>query len=436
VSSVGSSASVGRPAAAAQAWPGLVALAALHAAMFLYDLAHPARFLRADRALERLASIRGFGEALAGGDPLTYLASRGIVGDWLPQGLLYLAGGQYLVIAAQLALVVASVAWVREIGLQVGLPEGRARAAALLYGLLPHTLVFPHQLASEAVFVPLVVLAFRLSLPRLAPSGALALGFATLVRPVTALWPLVQAALAHGPLARRAAFVVLAAAPLLGWMSFVFFATGEFSMGRSGHDLGTNLYWRMQRMGAALPPAERPPVEPQGHREATLGEYLRFVAAHPVAAAAHSARDVVAVTLKSGVERLTLDYLNLFPQARRTLQDSDEGWRADVERDGALHTALALLRAQPWLVLSSALGSLFFAGVLALAAAGFLAALRAPPVPARAVALGLFLLYIVATAQAVDAAQSRHRAPAEFALCVLALAGWTALRRREARQRA
>jgi hypothetical protein len=40
-----------------------------------------------------------------------------------------------------------------------------------------------------------------------------------------------------------------------------------------------------------------------------------------------------------------------------------------------------------------------------------------------------FVAYIFITAQVVDAAQSRHRAPAEFALCVLAVAGWLRMRR-------
>jgi hypothetical protein len=44
--------------------------------------------------------------------------------------------------------------------------------------------------------------------------------------------------------------------------------------------------------------------------------------------------------------------------------------------------------------------------------------------------LTLFVLYVAATAQLVDRAQSRHRAPAEFALCLLAAAGWAALRAR------
>ena len=83
-------------------------------------------------------------------------------------------------------------------------------------------------------------------------------------------------------------FAHAAVAPLLAWMSFLLFATGEFSMGRSSHDLGNNLYYRMQRMGTTLPEAERPPVKAQGHTKASVGEYLHFVLAHPGAAAAQN----------------------------------------------------------------------------------------------------------------------------------------------------
>ena len=437
MSTVSSNPALGR-GSVAQPWRALLALAGLHAAMFAYDLAHPDRFLRADRAHERLASIEGFARALQGGDALAYLASRGIVGDWLPQGLLYLAGGQYLVIAAQVVLVLASIAWVRDIGLRAGLRESDAGAAALLYALLPHTLVLPHQLATEALFVPLLVLAFRLSLRGLAPPGGAALGLATLVRPVTLLWPFIQAAFAGASPRRRAAFVAASLAPLLAWMGFVLVVTGEFSMGRSGHDLGANLYSRMQRMAAALPRAERPAVKPQGQKRVTLAEYLHFVLAHPGAAAAHSARDLVTVAAKSGIERITLDYLDLFPESRRELQDSDQGWRADLESEGAASTFLRLLREQPGLVLSSAAGSLLFAAFMALAAIGAIGAARGPRRNHALLLLAGFVLYIGVTAQAVDAAQSRHRAPAEFALCVLALAGgsaWRSWRRLRAAQR-
>ena len=412
--------------APAGAWRLVAPLAALHAVMFVYDLQHPDRFMNADRTGERIAVIEGFGRALTAGEGASYYTQHGIVGDWLPQGLVHLAGGQYLLIALQVALMLASVLWLREIAVRVGLRERHASAAALVYALLPHTLVFPHQLATEALFVPLVILAFRLSI---GPSGGLALGLATLIRPITVLWPFVMAAFHRG--GKRIVFVAMAIAPLVVWMTCVYFSTGEFGMGRSGHDLGGNLYERMQRMGATLPEAERPARKPAGQTKATLGEYLAFAAAHPVVFVAHGARDVATLGVKSGIERLTLDYLNLFPEVRKSLQAANGGWRANVEKRGALATFTDMVRTQPGLISTSAAASLAFVAFMALALAGVFALRR----NREALLLAAFVVYIFATAQAVDAAQSRHRAPAEFALCVLAVAGWASLVRRRAHGR-
>ena len=382
-------------------------LAALHAAMFAYDLRHPERFLNGDRALERIEVIQGFSST---NNFSEYLASHGIAGDWLPHALLYAAGGQYFVIAVQVVLALLSVVWVLQIARGLGLDERAASAAAVLYALLPHTLVFPHELASEGLFCPLVVLSFRLGT---GAAGGFALGLATLIRPLTALWPFVV---------WRRAFIVMALAPLLAWMSFMLFATGEFSMGRSGHDLGNNLYFRMQRMGADL-------QRPAGQTKATVVEYLAFVAAHPVAFAKHTARDVGVLAAKSGIERVVIDYLDLYPESKRELQDSDTGWRARVEQRGTAAALLDVFREQPGLIASSALGAALFVVFMALAAYGAWSRIRSR----EWLLLGVFVVYIFVTAQAVDAAHSRHRAPAEFALCILAVAGWLALRRRGAK---
>lgn len=408
----------------------LLPFALLHGAMLLYDLSHPERFLRADRALSRIEVIERFGDAWRAGEGAAFLASHGIPGDWLPQALLYLAGGAMLVIAVQVALALASLLWVREIGLRLGLPERHAAAAAALFALLPHSLVFPHELSTEALFVPLIVLAFRLALPGAAPAGALAFGAATLVRPVAALWPLIHAAAQRGSVRARLAFAALALAPLFAWMSFIHATTGELSMGRSAHDLGTNLYYRMHRMAAGLPEAQRPPVRGPGERRASMGEYLSYAAAHPGAAIAHAARDLATLGAKSGIERVTLDYLDLFPEMRAGLQKWDSGWRASVEKNGLAPTLLSIFRDRPALILSSAAGSAAWLALMALAAIGALAWLRGADGGAQARARLLlvgFVVYIFATAQSVDAAHSRHRAPAEFALCLLAVAGWAAM---------
>jgi hypothetical protein len=404
------------PALPAAAVRLVAPLAALHVAMFFFDLLHPERFLSADRAGERLGVIQGLAQS---NDLSAYLAAHGIVGDWLPHALLYLAGGQPLVVAVQIVLALLSALWVMQLGRRLGLDERAAGGAALLYALLPHSLVYPHQLATEAIFVPLVILSFRLAMG--AGSG-LALGLATLIRPITLLWPFIHSLLRPG---RGKAYLALALAPLLLWMSFIFFATGEFSMGRSGHDLGNNLYFRLQRMAADVPEAQRPPERGAGETKATLGEYVAFVVAHPAVTAKYAARDFAVLGFKSGIERVVLDYLNLYPEARGELQAADGGWRSQVDR-GGVQAILELVRKQPALVGSAALGAVGFTVLMLLALYGALRWVRT----AERLALVVFVLYIFATSQVVDAAQSRLRAPAEFALCILAVAGWLALRQR------
>src|SRR5689334_20259157 len=124
----------------------LVFFGAIHAAMFAYDLRHPSSFLNCDRASERIEVVRSFIDALqSGGDLEGFLAAHGVPGDWLPQALLYLAGGQYLVIAVQIALALLTISCVWRIAGRLKLGPAAAGAAAALYGLLPHSLVFPHQ---------------------------------------------------------------------------------------------------------------------------------------------------------------------------------------------------------------------------------------------------------------------------------------------------
>jgi hypothetical protein len=411
----------------------------LHILMFGYDLQHPDRFLNADRAIARMQVIEGFEQILRdGGDSVSYLTGHGIIGDWLPQAILYLCGGQSAVIAVQVLLALLSILWVRDIGLRLGLTAPTACAAALLYGLLPHTLVLPHQLASEAIFVPLVVGSFALfaraaETRGLTGAGAL-LGVATLVRPVTLLWPLLCAPFMPATPRARVRYLLAALGPLLLWMLFIFGATGEFSMGRSSYDLDHNLYLRAQHIAATLPASERS-VRGGGDPTLSLREYAAFVSDHPGAVLAHSARDLLVLSTKSGVERIAFDYLDFAPAQRMELQSPANGWRRQLELHGVWAGLREISNRNPSLTLAAAGGALLFSGLMLLAAVGAFVWLRAAPDDTAASTRGLrimlaaFPLYIVTVSQVVDAAQSRHRAPAEFALCLLAAAGVGALLR-------
>ena len=407
----------------------------LHLALLAHDAAHLERFVRADRAEQRMGVIESFVALLRDGGSLRdFLAGHGVPGDWLPQALLYAAGGPLFVIAVQVALALLSIVWVHEIAARV-LPGRAALAAALIYALLPHSLALPHQLTAEAIFVPLIILSFRIAF---GPASGLALGAAALIRPVVLLWPVVCALRTLGGWGRSAGYLGAALAPVLAWALFMLAATGELTLGKAGHDLGHNLYQRMHRMAAALPEAERPARRPPGETTATLGEYLRFVAQHPAAAAAHGARDVATMSVKSGIERLVMDKFDWFAASRAGLQDPATGWRARVESRGPFAVAMEILREEPGLILVSGGTAALFIAFMALAVLGAWDWMRRGASADAATRrqrwlLLAFVVYVFATAQAVDAAQSRHRAPAEFALTLLAVAGWLRLRQKKQR---
>jgi hypothetical protein len=217
-------------------------------------------------------------------------------------------------------------------------------------------------------------------------------------------------------------------------MLFIFGATGEFSMGRSSYDLDHNLYLRAQLIAGTLPASERS-VRSGGDPTLSLREYAAFVSDHPSAAFAHTARDLLVLSTKSGVERIALDYLDFAPAQRMDLQSPETGWRRQVELHGVLAGLREILNRNPFLTLAAASGALLFSGLMLLAAFGAFVWLRAAPDDTAASTRGLrimlaaFPLYIVTVSQVVEAAQSRHRAPAEFALCLLAAAGVATLLR-------
>lgn len=417
----------------------------LHTAMLAYDVFHPDPFLVADRARERLASIEELSAASGhGGDLTSYLATHGVAGDYLIQAIVYIPFGKYGVIVFQIALLLLSVVALFELTRLISDSSNMAAIAALVYMHLPHALVFPHQLSSEAVSVPLIVISFyflarylldRGSMNFLIASGA-SLAVAILVRPVLALWPVaVMALLLFIPYKRRmlraSSYGVAALSPLLMWMLFLLAATGTFSMGSSKHDLPHNLYSRAERMIENLPPEERKRATrqylahaPDSRHELSLGSYLQFIAAEPGPFGMHLLRDAAVFAGKSSANRLLLDYLNVFPRARNELQRSATGWRKHWEARGFTDTAIYLMTQYPLLIavnVCAAVACLSFM-VLTVIGGGLMIS-RLPWVCVNQKVTRLLILtfpfYVFLASQVVNAMQSRHRAPAEFALCVL-----------------
>lgn len=130
---------------------------------------------------------------------------------------------------------------------------------------------------------------------------------------------------------------------------------------------------------------------------------------------------------KSGIERLTFDYLGLAEGGREAIQGRD-GWRHVLETEGVLATADFLYRKAGLTLAFSILGSVAFCLLFAAAGVGLVATfLNRDSYTSHQrlafLAAASLIIYVVVFSQAVDAVQSRHRAPAEAPLVLFATIG-------------
>ena len=437
----------------------LLAFAVLHGLMLVYDYLHPTVFMNADRALARWQAIQGLYQAWSGDRLAEFLASHGIVGDYLFQGLFMAWFGRYGLILLQVGLTLLAGFSVYRIGILLGMATAWSALAGGIYLLLPHTLIFPHQLAAEAIYSPLLTISLWLTIGALVRKdqnalylgwsgwlGAVLVGIANLIRPVTLLWPLLPVLLLFSMLRRHCAlnYAWMAFFPLVVWASFLGLQTGHFGFGASDHDMPHNLYQRTARVVETLPPSEQTEARAQflpsgAQGTLTLGDYLKFGLRYPAPFLLHSVRDGMVFFAKSGIERIPIDYLMINPAARASLQDADSGWRKHLESKGIGAALGYLWRTQGMVFVLSIGGAVMLLVMMGLALFGARQLLQRQAAPEQRAAIWLLLalpLYLFFTSQVVDAVQSRHRAPAEAALVLLAVAGARALMLRRAARKA
>jgi hypothetical protein len=430
----------------------------VHGAIFFSDIARPDVFLHADRAPERMAAIRGLSSVGMSWKGLgTFLVTHGLAGDYLPQAILYLAGGRYAVILVQVSLMIAAVMAVYGMTHLFTASPKASLAAAVLYFHLPHSLVFPHVLASEGIFDPLLVISFYFAAvffleeqrSGLLLASAVLLGCATLVRPVTILWPLVICVtflLNRFSLKQVLWYPTMCFAPLTLWMGFIWLNTGVFSMGSSSRDLGHNLYGQVAIIiERRLPEYERAQAKAAFLRERASSEtsrdqlvmspsdYFRFGLNYPRWYLSYLGEEAIIYVAKSGVEKITVDYLDLASDIREGLATMQYSWRDQVRSQGIITSVKLMLAEHPGLILTSLIGAVLVLLLWALAGIGSLCVLIDQAYTLRQrtfIAISAaFPLYLLAVSQAASGMESRHRAPAEFTLCLLAVLGWRVCRR-------
>jgi 4-amino-4-deoxy-L-arabinose transferase-like glycosyltransferase len=423
----------------------------LHGGLFLYDLTHPQAFLNTDHGSRRLRFIEGMLDSSDSVAELQdFVTSHWIIGDYAFQGVVYAAVGHYGLILFQIAVTILSIYCVYGIALLLSESRKLALVTALVYMLLPHTLVYPHLLSSEAMFVPLVVFSFFFMAHYLLGQqrslalvlAGLMIGLATIVRPVSLFWPVMALAIAVITLRSRfrighwSGFLLVSVLPLLLWMLFMLSSTGEFSMGKGSASLGSNLYTTVEFISETLPPAERARVQEQyvtygvrdGREKMGIGQYLRFATEYPVPYLEHQGRAALMFFAKSGINKLTKSYLQVSPQAFSEIDDNETriSWRARLEQEGLVNAFVYYYQRYAFLVITASVAGALFAALVVVAIYG--AVVLAGQYWRERYSIYRFCMYsllvafpcyIFLASLSSQRLQSRHRAPAEFAIAIL-----------------
>jgi hypothetical protein len=424
--------------------------------MFIYDTAHPNIFIHADRAADRMTAIEYLVSFFQGGTYLRqFLAYQGSAhgpGEYLIQGVIFYFGGQYAVILFQILLFIGSIGALYHLALLVTHSRGMSVAAALINAHLPYGVVYPHMLWSEALFDPFVLISFYF-VARSAighpdwPSISLAavfLGLATLVRPHTMPWAIIVATVfwfCQVPARRIVGYITIFAIVLAIWPSLVWSQTGHFKMGNPSH-VFYSLSTRLKNMIDLLPTDQRQAAVERylPARESEdwalfdlLSRYVSFATTHPWPFIRTSAQEVFIFVSQSGIERFTIDYLELVGIDRTLIQNPEHGWRKKLSAEGFIATASMFMRDYGDILIPSLIGAVAMLFLWGLAGLGAISTFSGRPAylgskeRIMVLSMSLFPIYIFLPGQLFYYAQARYRSPAEFCLSVLAVIGWQAM---------
>lgn len=259
-------------------------VAGLHAVLLVRGIWAPESILNYDRGRDRLKMAVRLLEAVRDGDILATLGQQTVIGDYLPHALMYALTGGWLpgVPLLQLAIHVWALRELYRLANRAGATPTQAWWSVATWAAIPIDLCVPHHMASESVFLPLVIASMRQAADAaFAPSqserdrAALRAGLwtalATLCRPE---WQLPALAVAGGVAVyalRRGGRELLSvalrfAAPFAvvvgAWLLVFHSASGQWGFGAAGVDLRATVAVRVQEIvaysGQPLAPGEDP----------------------------------------------------------------------------------------------------------------------------------------------------------------------------------
>ena len=429
--------------------PILLLFMVVHGLLLIHDIVRPDAFLTGDRAVGRLEKILYLLHGHDGPHVFEYLKFAegslslperlleiGSPGDYILHAALYGVGGQYLIIFVHLVLAFLSVLCVYRLAVLLGQPQRYGLVAASVYVVLPGSLMLPHQLVTEGIFNPLIVIAFYLIIRTVEEEFRKGLFVATLallaisifVRFQMIFYPIILAVILAFAFRNRRLdkilpiFLICFLGPL-AWMLFVWSQTGTFSMGESDHSVAVNFFIRAQRMADAGGFAFAAADYPGG--EMAANEFVSLVMRHPSAYLRTVVSNLANVSLNPGLNAFAGHYLGLFDTEYLTY------WRESLDSHGVGYVVGQIVGrdasfAVPMMVAAVVLGLIGLCSAF-----GLVVWLRDDRCSWASKAILLsYLVYGLLAVVVLGGTRWGHRTPVEFVIVILFVFGLERIFRR------
>ena len=431
-------------------WIITVLFLLLHSGFLVQGFSNPESFMAGDRAATRLEKIRYVflgdshrpdADAVSVQAPTDLspgvfslkarLIETGTPGDYAIHGVFYRLGGEFGVIVVQLVCWYIALLCLYQLALLIGCSARFALLAVILYMILPGSLIYPHELASESLYNPLTLIGmYALCSHRESGFrywklllGVSLLALAIALRFQLVLYPFVLAmVIAVYDRQRRIPQIALICAISflipISWALFVKSQTGEARIKSSDNDVALEFYKTAQRVSSV----GNFEFDETNYPDHTMGvsEFVGFISKHPTAYLRLKALHVVNLAANPGIYSLMGHHLNLLEGA-----GDKQYWQQLRNREGYGGVLREIIQRGPGLAITIALSLVAWCLFLLMAVLGFFIFLRNPiPMKGTKAVLLSFAIYSCVIVQVSNDVRWGHRTPIEFflaILCVIAL---------------
>ena len=430
----------------------------VHGAIFIHGVLNADSFLAGDRAAGRLETINYVFShpstdltypvltlepgAESNSTILSRIFESGNPGDYIIQGLLFSVGDRHLVVTFQLLLTFISIYCVYFFVIILRRSPAYAMAGAVIYTLLPGNLIIPHELASESLFTPIVVIGFFMLIyyvekkPRtwVLATGLLLLTAANFVRPQLGLYPFVLivifAACYHQQWKRHVALILVISFSIpAGWGLYSFSNTGNFNSGGKNHGPGIAFYKTAKRMSTNGDYPFDPTAYPSG--KMSVKEIAAEVIKHPFPFLKLKTTEALVLIINPGTYSVAAHHFNLLAGAGDTAF-----WKELRDREGITGMALEIFRRGPALIAVIFAGTLVWCLILLGTLIGGITFLRERiSTTASKAILVSYLFYGLIIVLVSSETRWTHRNPVEFVIVILFITGLQKLQQRSLYQR-